>query len=692
MPPQQGAGTLEYDPEAVSKFLTLDADKQDQVFGSMSSGAQQALLLGLRTLRKSKVYGATTPTNIPEAAPSSGKAGTTYRESGGFVRVPTIGEETKSFGQAGLEAAQETLPGVAKGLGAGLAVAAMPADAPILAMGGAAAFGGATGEAAEQLTKRATGLGEIPETSEEAGLDIAKAGTEMGLLETGGKALGEVYRGLSKYFDPLVFGQEGVFRAAGPTSDPQFFDNVKAASYDLANIYQQTEKQIRDARGGFLNADHRYRATVQGIDNYLKQMYQTERAGQINTAAQYGSRVVVPGNANEIQFMGRWLSRQLPMNSPALRAAELLANNPLAPIPIQDADALAIAVNSYDLKSAIDRATSKVLSGKNAIDQGLKRGINDTLRNVGQPGIESYERRYAALSRVKEALENKMNKVQAQRTSDRLRAFFSLHGLYARGSVESLEPPGGALEESLSKLSKAQKKGMIPEPRSSRAVPPNILQGEVMPEEGGLATTPPRAGEPPPGRGGGMAPPPQQIDISKSPYLLPEQAERRVTRGVSPTGAERRTIPFKDITGPSPARASNMRDIQQKIELLDKDDPVRKVLQDRLDDMKAHPFEQSSGREDIGKMRTAGKEPEGKLTPQQHLLRRAAPGHHVPGTHYTDEGLRQTFSIPHTMRMEDLIKAGAVERNPDGTFSVVGEIRGNGKMKPPPKPSSDIDF
>jgi hypothetical protein len=60
-------------------------------------------------------------------------------------------------------------------------------------------------------------------------------------------------------------------------------------------------------------------------------------------------------------------------------------------------------------------------------------------------------------------------------------------------------------------------------------------------------------------------------------------------------------------------------------------------------------------------------------SPAEALLSRAAPGQHVRGTHYTDQGLRQTFSIPHTVMLDDLVRQGAIERNPDGTFSVKGE-------------------
>ena len=687
MPPQHEKDTLTpASSDSIGSFLSLNPDQRDDLVSRLSPDAKQALLLGLRTMSQAKRYGSTTPTTTPEVAPSTGKAGTVYRPTGAFVREPTIGGATEEPGQTILKTGQEMIP-PGKAIGAGVMMAAAPeASLPIEIMLGM--IGGASGEAGEQLLRRATGLGEQPsEDASERGLDITKAGLEMGAFQGALGGASRVADAFSKYINPYIFGTEGVFRAAGPPADPEFFDNVQASSWDLANIYKQTEQQIRDKRGGFLNADHRFDAVVNGIKNYKEQMYENERAAQIAIGKNYGKRVTVPGNPNELEFMGNWLSRQLPMGDPsptapvekqrqflALRAAKALAKNPLAPIPIEEADALAVAVNGYDLKKAYDRATSKVLSGKNAVDQGLKRSINDTLRSIGQPGIASYERRYAALSRVEEALASKMNHVQAMRTSDRLRAFFSVHGLYARGSVESLESPGRRLEDALAALERAQRRGTIPQPGSSTAAPYRIFEGEIVPPGEEMTTTLPRAGEPSGGDvggAGGMRPPPKMITIPPpgEPRLLPERTmERRAPTGtgyesphpeynVSPPGsiareqidrlekagdvaglrrtyevanqvgdaqdmnyarkalqrlgAERRTIPFAGVQGPNPMRMAVMKDIQDNINLLEKDDPIRKVLQNRLDDMKAHPFESAeselSGETDISRIKAKGK-------------------------------------------------------------------------------------
>jgi hypothetical protein len=68
--------------------------------------------------------------------------------------------------------------------------------------------------------------------------------------------------------------------------------------------------------------------------------------------------------------------------------------------------------------------------------------------------------------------------------------------------------------------------------------------------------------------------------------------ERRATEGRSPTGTERRSV--TELQGPDPMRAGLMKDLQDEINRLPADNPERKVLEDRLADMKAHPFEQGA--------------------------------------------------------------------------------------------------
>jgi hypothetical protein len=83
-------------------------------------------------------------------------------------------------------------------------------------------------------------------------------------------------------------------------------------------------------------------------------------------------------------------------------------------------------------------------------------------------------------------------------------------------------------------------------------------------------------------------------------------ASRRQTEGASPTGVERRSL--KDISGPDPMRASLMRNMQSEIDKLPKGHPEREVLQNRLDDMKAHPFDEPAGGRDFLREGRAGTE------------------------------------------------------------------------------------
>jgi hypothetical protein len=83
-------------------------------------------------------------------------------------------------------------------------------------------------------------------------------------------------------------------------------------------------------------------------------------------------------------------------------------------------------------------------------------------------------------------------------------------------------------------------------------------------------------------------------------------ASRRQTEGTSPTGTERRSL--KDISGPDPMRTSLMRNMQSEIDKLPKGHPEREVLQNRLDDMKAHPFDEPAGGRDFLREGRAGTE------------------------------------------------------------------------------------
>lgn len=616
MPPQ--GSTVPASSESIGAFLSLDEDGQKTLLSKLSPSAKESLLMGLRTLSQAKEYGTTTGAGYKLPGETSERRYPTISKERGGGQGPF---EELAF-QGVPEAARALYPG-GKWLGAAALTMAAP-EAGVVTSGALAALGGAAGESAEELAGRAYGSEGLPGTSRQAAGRIAKAGTTTGATELGFRTLTDavpyLYRAYLRHTDPFESGIDLLFRGINPPkSMPEFRENLIEAADDLVNVYNRVDKRLASpqVKGGVINPDMRFREFQKSLDQYMKEMYQAERAGQIRAGVNYGSRVTVQGNPNELEFIGRWLSRQLPVDSPALAAAQSLASNPLRPIPIADADELARVINSYDLKSAWEGAASRVLSGKRALDQGLKTGLNTELQRIGQPGISSYERRYAALAQIRDQIESEMTPAEKRLWTQRLHSFLSLHGLNIRTHLGVFESPGSMLEEGLQRLRKSGAGG----PGGSTARPQRIYQAYPVTPGTGIQPVQrgyPQAGPPPPGAGGGTGAQPFVLGRPQQPkgMLPPPSVERRGPGGGGgpPAGtAERRTIPFEGIQGPNPMRAALIRDVQNKINLLPKDDPVRKVLQDRLDDMKAHPFEQAEEGLDINKIRAAQeKKPSGK--------------------------------------------------------------------------------
>jgi hypothetical protein len=77
-----------------------------------------------------------------------------------------------------------------------------------------------------------------------------------------------------------VNAAEGIYRAAAPVgSDPMFRGNLYKAVPDLAEIGRDVD--LSQVRGGVARADMRPKATVNAVNDHLRQMYETERAPQI---------------------------------------------------------------------------------------------------------------------------------------------------------------------------------------------------------------------------------------------------------------------------------------------------------------------------------------------------------------------------------------------------------------------------
>jgi hypothetical protein len=214
-----------------------------------------------------------------------------------------------------------------------------------------------------------------------------------------------------------VSGIEDVFRASAPTGTKiGFRENVVKAAGDLAEIGQKIN--MSEAKGGIINPDMRVRATVKAIDEHLGEMYQNERAAQIEP---HGNDPVKFQPTQDAVEGLKYLSRSAGDNITRTIAGKAANGGQLT---IAETDALAQTANQYlkgfESMTAAEKAqasmTNRRMGGLKELDRSLSQTLNDELRAKGEPGLYAYERRYAALSEIKQQLERRMNAVELQQT------------------------------------------------------------------------------------------------------------------------------------------------------------------------------------------------------------------------------------------------------------------------------------
>lgn len=244
-------------------------------------------------------------------------------------------------------------------------------------------------------------------------------------LAKGAGAAGEAVAGVGKSPVPAVLpetgglpegaisGAEKVFRAAAPTGgDPGFRSNVYAAAGDLAEVGRTLN--LDEAKGGIINPDLRFRATVNALNDHLQGMYENERAPQIARNADAPVQLNLDADAKSgLQYLSR---RAGEADSRSL-AASVTANPTTS---LANVDQLARVVNQellgYESMTPAERAasaaTNQRLAGLKALDRQLGDALNTTLEQRGETGVLDYERRYAAVSQVRDRLQQQMNAVE----------------------------------------------------------------------------------------------------------------------------------------------------------------------------------------------------------------------------------------------------------------------------------------
>lgn len=306
-------------------------------------------------------------------------------------------------------------------LGAG-AVAAPEVVLPYLAYTGAqqALTGRQEGEtAADELQRRLMGGAQVAGSLAGAAAQPKTALARLQELRTGisGKisppnpANAVMANEIGSLPAQAVSGLEDIYRAAAPTATNKAFrGNLYAAAGDLADVARKVE--LAESRGGIVNPDMRVRATVQALDDHLAEMYQAEHAPQIQKHADVPVDIALGDATRGLQFLKR---------SAGTLREQFLADKALkGSLTLAEADELAMTANqylkSYERMTAPEKleAVSKTpkIAGLKALDVELGNKINDTLTANGEVGLRSYERRFAAVSEIRDQLGSRMNAVE----------------------------------------------------------------------------------------------------------------------------------------------------------------------------------------------------------------------------------------------------------------------------------------
>ncbi len=283
------------------------------------------------------------------------------------------------------------------------------------------------GDVAGALTEAGTAFYAVPKTISKVPA-LYRGVREVGRFGVNPTRIRSVIPEAASLPDKAIIGTERVFRASAPTGgNPKFRSNLYAAAGDLAEVGRKA--QLVEARGGVVSPDLRVRATVNALNEHLKAMYEGERLPQITRHGQAPLKLELGTDANEgLTYVSRRAGES------SNRALAQKATDGV--ISLAEADKLARVVNTElrgfesmtPAERAASAATSRRLSSLKALDRSLSQVINGELARRGEVGISLYERRYAALSEIREQLQARMNAVELQRSSVAGRAARGLLG------------------------------------------------------------------------------------------------------------------------------------------------------------------------------------------------------------------------------------------------------------------------
>jgi hypothetical protein len=211
-----------------------------------------------------------------------------------------------------------------------------------------------------------------------------------------------------------VASGDKIFRAVAPTAtDTGARANIHAASGDLAEI---ADRVGWDAlKGG--KTDMRPRGVRDAINERMGQMYQTEVAPKIAGAGD--AKVTFTGGNDGLEFLSR------NAGDPEVRAAagRMLAGKGTSNL----ADAYTVAKGANAELRQFERLTPDqqyTIRNQNPginqienLDQELSQNIAQAFKDRGLPGIQNFERRYAALASLRREITNRISGAELEDNS-----------------------------------------------------------------------------------------------------------------------------------------------------------------------------------------------------------------------------------------------------------------------------------
>jgi len=402
--------------------------------------------------------------------------------SGFLFGHPSINPSEGGLAQAGGEAAHE----YERARKAGSGIIPSIGTAGVV---GAGSFLGVSNKAEEEQAERGEGGKIIGEAAAPAAVaaaapfvgpavEAAGRGLHAGVIRPITDALADRFTtpavapgikgpALANLQEPLARrGVEKVLRSSGmPSGQPGLREAFSLAAPDLAEIERKQPLGESGKQGGISRPDMRLRQTVENIDNRLDDIWKKERQPQIDRNAELPalSREQLLGDATIDQL--KRIEKTFKMDIPEQ-------------INLGDADKMLVKVNARLRRAegmtpearALALELSPDLQKFNEMKGELHKSIGDLLERVNEPGIKEFNRRYGALSEVRDALRNKMNPVEAERVLDSVRATGGLGrnvNLFERLHLKA--SPGRLAQKGLEDLSRSNLEITPPTPRPPTA-------------------------------------------------------------------------------------------------------------------------------------------------------------------------------------------------------------------------------